>query len=404
MHIHSRLRAGERADPAARHATGDVVVGDGLVASLGSLVRGAVGPGARRAFVVLDAGAARAGHDPCPSLRAAGFEVVHASFEPGEEHKSPDAAFKLAALLAEHRFDRWDPVVAVGGGITGDVAGFAAGIYRRGVPLVQCPTTLLAMVDASIGGKTGVNLRVPAPGGGTLLTKNMLGVFHDPALVVIDLRTLATLPARELRAGLAECVKHAMLGASAPRPDAGLTDWIRTHAPTLGGINAASRTDLFAELVTRNVTLKAGVVLHDPRELAPDDAGGRALLNLGHTFGHAIETLDGLADPDGRPVKLLHGEAVGLGLIAASAAGAALGLCGAEVERWSRDVLGLVGLPTRIGGMPDNGTVRARMAHDKKARAGSLRLVVPNGIGRARVVVDPPAGAVDTGLDAIRSS
>jgi 3-dehydroquinate synthetase len=383
---------------------GDVLVGRGLLASLGAHARACVGGEACRAFIVLDRGAAA--HSPEAALRAGGFEVATHTIEPSEAGKSLATCEGVLRAFGEAGLDRWDVVVAVGGGITGDVAGFCAAVYRRGVRVIQCPTTLLAMVDASVGGKTGVNLAMGGGSGGGVgvgvgvgLAKNMVGAFHDPALVVIDPETLRTLAARLVRCGLAECIKHAMLCRCVPEADAGLLEWTAAHAAGLG----AGDVGALDELIARNVALKAGVVRADPRELAPDEAGGRALLNLGHTFGHAIETLPGLRGADGTPLTLMHGEAVGLGLVCAAEAGVRLGVCPAEVGRWVRGVLLAAGLPTRVGGLPAGDVVRARMAHDKKSRAGTLRLIVPTGPGTARVLAGVAPEVIDAALDVIRA-
>lgn len=375
---------------------GDVLVGRGLLASLGAHARACVGEGARRAFIVMDRGAAA--HSPEAALRTGGFEVATHTIEPSEAGKSLATCEGVLRAFGEAGLDRWDVVVAVGGGITGDVAGFCAAVYRRGVRVIQCPTTLLAMVDASMGGKTGVNLALAGDAGGGL-AKNMVGAFHDPTLVVIDPETLRTLPARLVRCGLAESIKHAMLCRCVPEADAGLLEWTASHAAGLGAGDAGP----LDELIARNVALKAGVVRADPRELAPDDAGGRALLNLGHTFGHAIETLPGLRDVSGGTLTLLHGEAVGLGLICAAEAGVRLGACPAEVGTWVRGVLLAAGLPTRVGGLPAGDVVRARMAHDKKSRGGTLRLIVPTGPGTARVLAGVAPEVIDAALDTIRA-
>jgi len=262
------------------------------------------------------------------------------------------------------------------------------------VPLVQCPTTLLSMADASVGGKTGVNLHVAGD-----LRKNMVGAFHQPALVVADTDVLRSLPPRELRAGFAECLKHAMLGA-AP----GFDTTVNATARVL-----ALDADAIVDVVAANIQFKASVVGSDPHELASDAEGGRALLNLGHTFAHAIETLASVGAPPEHPPPLLHGEAVGLGLIAATAAAAELGLVpGPAVER-VRSAVAACGLPTRVQGLPPDADLIGRMQHDKKTIAGRPRLVLPivqstGHIAGARVVSGVPHSAVSYGWGAVRAA
>lgn len=375
----------------------EVLVGSGLLTSLGVLARAALGDTARRIALVLDSGALACGHDPTAAMRTAGFEVSMHPIEPCEAGKSLDALAHLLRAFAEAKLERTDAVIAVGGGVTGDLAGFAAAVYRRGIPVIQCPTTLLSMVDASVGGKTGVNLTIGPPGGETLL-KNVVGAFHQPRLVAIDPAVLATLPPRHLSAGLAECIKHAMIGVTVGKAHSDLLEWSQRHLAACRALHAEMLTDLIA----RNVALKADVVSADELELANDAVGGRALLNLGHTFGHAIETLPGLSTPEGRPWSLLHGEAVALGLRAATAAAVSLGDIPASYAASIDELITLAGLPLRVRGLPGSETLLARMAHDKKARAGQLRVILPTGPGTARVVVNPSPAALVAGFDAIR--
>jgi len=323
------------------------------------------------------------------SLEVAGFDVTRYGYAPSEERKSLAEYERLLGAIAGSRHERNDPVIALGGGILGDLAGFAAATYRRGVPIVQCPTTLLSMVDASVGGKTGVNL---AAAGG--LKKNLVGAFHQPRLVLADIEALSSLPDRAFRAGLAECVKHGMIAGDWADP--GLLDWT---AASLGAILNRDASALVT-LVYRNVTLKAAVVGRDEREEAVWDLG-RAVLNLGHTFAHAIETLPGVV-PVGQNPPIQHGEAVALGLLAASRCAAHMGLCGPEVERQTRDILDRAALPT-VAGLPPVRDIAAAMAHDKKSTGGHLRVVLPTGPGRVRVVADPPEAAIASGLGAIRA-
>ncbi|GJM18720.1 MAG: 3-dehydroquinate synthase [Phycisphaeraceae bacterium] len=366
---------------------------------MGERVRAALGDGATRAFVVVDANVPGEHVNTLTgSLDRAGFGAQTTSFDPTEKVKTIATAQRVLESLAATGQDRGDPVVALGGGIVGDVAGFVAATYRRGVPVVQCPTTVLAMVDASVGGKTGVNLEVPGEGGERLL-KNMVGSFHQPVAVVADVDVLASLPDRHVRSGLAECVKHAMIAQTISGED--LMSWLETNADRVLGRDPGAMT----ELVRKSVAIKADAVASDERETAPSSVGGRALLNLGHTFGHAIETLPGIspdpADPSRAPLH--HGEAVALGLVAACACSARLGMIDAAWSDRVRALLGRLGLPVAVAGLPGNGELLARMGHDKKVRAGVLRLVLPEGDGRAQVVEDPDPSAVEAGLDAIRA-
>ncbi|HVX05505.1 MAG TPA: 3-dehydroquinate synthase [Rhodanobacteraceae bacterium] len=281
----------------------------------------------------------------------------------GEAHKNLEAVSKVLDALARLGATRDACVLALGGGVVGDIAGFAAACWMRGIDFVQFPTTLLAMVDSSVGGKTGVD----HPAG-----KNLIGAFHQPHAVIADLGTLATLPGRELRAGLAEVVKTACIG------DADFFDWLEAHADAL----LAADTEILTHAIARCCRFKAGVVERDERE-----AGERALLNFGHTFGHAIETETGYD-------ALLHGEAVAIGMVLAARLSAQLGMGNdAEAERLQA-LLERLGLPTSVppGLAPD--ALLAHMRIDKKSRAGALRLILWRGIGHAEIADHVDAGAI----------
>ncbi len=280
-----------------------------------------------------------------------------------EEHKSMQTVTRLLQMLADARHERSEPIVALGGGVAGDVAGFAAAVYHRGAPFINVPTTLLAMVDASVGGKTGVNLRVHDETGRETLAKNLAGAFHQPAAVLIDPEFLHTLPMRQIRAGLAECVKHAVLA------DAGLFEWMESNAPRILALDGKT----LAQLISANVQIKANIVMEDEREQAL--SGGRALLNLGHTFAHALEVVPEL--------DLVHGEAVGLGTIAATHAAIMLGRCEKNVLARLVQLLGTLGLPTNVEWLPAGEQLLESMRRDKKVRDGALRLVLPTRLGRA---------------------
>jgi 3-dehydroquinate synthase len=305
------------------------------------------------------------------ALRGAGYTVTAEPVEPGEENKNLHTVAGLYDVLLEAHMDRRSPIIALGGGVTGDTVGFAAATYLRGVPFVQCPTTLLAMVDASVGGKVGVNV----PQG-----KNLIGAFHQPVLVVIDPDTLRTLPAREFRCGMAECVKHGLLG------DADLFAWTEANLSRIQSLEAAA----LEELVARNVALKAGVVMRDEKE-----ENERALLNLGHTFAHAIEATRGYG-------VLHHGEAVSLGLVAAASLSSDAGLCSRAVVDRVQRLLHAIGLPLRAELPPVDELMRA-MTFDKKVQSGRLRLIVLDAVGAARIAADIDPAAVAGAWDAIRA-
>jgi 3-dehydroquinate synthase len=269
----------------------------------------------------------------------------------GETAKTSKTVEGLLDQLVEAGADRKSVIVALGGGVIGDIAGFAAAIYMRGIRYVQAPTTLLAQVDSSVGGKTGIN----HPSG-----KNLIGAFHQPSAVVSDLRTLMTLPARELSAGIAEIIKHGLLANEQ------YFEVVERGISRLRACDVAALT----EAIAGSCQIKAGVVARDEKE-----GGERALLNLGHTFGHAIESLTGYG-------TWLHGEAVGCGLCLAADLSARCGLIDhADVRRIER-VVQAAGLPTRIGGLAKSAAVAA-MRGDKKSEAGRIKFVLLERIGRA---------------------
>lgn len=369
----------------------DVVIGPGLLTRLGELLVPLL-PRPGRVTLFFDAGLAEglAVLAVGGLTGALGCEGSAIRIATSETRKTLETVEECAVALTQVRHERGDPVVALGGGILGDAIGFTAATYHRGVPWVACPTTLLAMVDAAIGGKTAVNLPTSNRPGGLL--KNMVGAFHQPLMVVADLDTLRTLPERVFRAGLAECIKHGMLSGGFGDP--GLADWTRAN------LDAALARDAgtLEELVARNVAVKAAVVAGDVRENSTDE--GRAILNLGHTFAHALEALPANL-PSGEPVN--HGEAVALGLIAAAAASAAIGLAPRAVVEQTRGLVARASLPTTAS-LPPDGTLLHLMLQDKKVRGGRLRLVLPLPGGLSQVVTDPPAAAVSAGWAAIRQS
>jgi 3-dehydroquinate synthase len=301
------------------------------------------------------------------SLVSAEYHLQTHTLAADERHKTLDTVRAMYDAMLAAGMERGSPVIALGGGVIGDVAGFAAATYMRGVPLVQVPTTLLAMVDAAIGGKTGVNL--PLPSGS--LGKNLIGAFWQPRVVVADPDTLLTLDDRELRCGLAECIKHGVIA------DRSLLSFIYDNLPAIMQREAKTLT----ELVARSAAVKVAIVQADERE-----AGLRALLNLGHTFGHVIEPLPEL--------NLKHGEAVAIGLCAAGHTAVLTGRLNLsqadEIER----VISIVGLPTRLPTPVESGPLIAAMAYDKKVAGGRVRLVLPTSDGSAELVDDAPRDAV----------
>jgi 3-dehydroquinate synthase len=291
------------------------------------------------------------------ALEKGGISVEMVVIEPGEQAKSFEGLADLSDRLLALELDRGDVIVAFGGGVVGDLTGFAAAIYKRGVDFIQIPTTLLAQVDSSVGGKTAID----TPRG-----KNLIGAFHQPRLVLADLDVLATLPPREVHAGYAEILKYGLLG------DRAFFDWLEGH--TAGVL--ALEVEPLARAVTRSVEMKAEIVAEDEKE-----QGRRALLNLGHTFAHALESETGFG------AALLHGEAVGAGCALAFRFSAALGLCDpAEASRATRAVAA-GGLPTRLAEIANTPFSADRLIHhmaqDKKAEAGRLTFVLARAIGDA---------------------
>ncbi|MGE3321113.1 MAG: 3-dehydroquinate synthase family protein [Phycisphaerales bacterium] len=337
-----------------------------------------------------------------------------------ETDKSLVTAERALTEAARIRLGRDGLVIGVGGGIVTDVAGFVAAVLKRGVRHVQCPTSLLAMVDAAVGGKTAVNLSVPAGGPGqsvsgpARLLKNAVGVFHQPARVVCDVGTLTTLPRRELRCGLAECLKHALIAGSATpgARDLKLLDWTER---ALDQVLALDQSALI-QLVARNLAIKIDVVSRDPFEHGSGIDGGRMMLNLGHTFAHVFETLPGLSWPDpaaaAGPIQLgplKHGEAVALGLLCATRVAERIKLLAPArreppLSERLHVALHRIGLPTRVSGLPDASTIVDRMLDDKKIVAGRLRLILPARGFQARIVTEPAREAVVSAIDALRDA
>ncbi len=304
-----------------------------------------------------------------PTLKASltDRQVIAVSLPDGEQEKRLESMLPVFDEMLVNGFGRDCQVVALGGGVIGDLAGFVAASYQRGVDFIQIPTTLLAMVDSSVGGKTGVN----HPRG-----KNMIGAFHQPKAVIADLTVLKTLPDRELRAGLAEVVKYALLG------DADFIDWLEANMPKA----LARDPKILADIVERCCKNKATIVAADERE-----AGERALLNLGHTFGHAIEAARGYGD-------WLHGEAIAAGMCMAASMSARLGWISAEDRDRAIALVASVGLPTEPPADISADRFREFMRRDKKNRDGALRLVLLRGLGDAVLTADYPEAALTATL------
>jgi 3-dehydroquinate synthase len=302
------------------------------------------------------------------SLRATGIATAALVLPAGEGTKGWGQLETCVEWLLDQQVERRDVVVAFGGGVIGDLVGFAAAILRRGVRFVQIPTTLLAQVDSSVGGKTGINTRQG---------KNLVGAFHQPSLVLADINVLDTLPRRDFLAGYGEVVKYGLLG------DAGFFDWLEVHGPAM----AAGDHSLRQIAVRRSVEMKAGIVSRDETE-----EGERALLNLGHTFCHALEAATGYSD------RLLHGEGVAIGCAMAFELSQRLGLCAQEAPSRVRAHLSAMGMKTDLrdipGDLPGADALLDLMAQDKKVIDGKLRFILARSIGGAFVSSDVPRDRV----------
>lgn len=382
----------------ATHAY-EVRIARGALRQVAPATRSLLGPKPTRIMIVRDTGVPDRFEDALvDDLKSEGFQTRVCAITPSESIKTLETIEWLLVEAARFGMTRVDAIVALGGGVVGDIAGFVAASYQRGIPVIQCPSTLLSMVDASVGGKTGVNLSVDGE-----VLKNMVGAFHQPTLVVADTELLDSLAPRQRRCGLAECVKHAMICRAVPDEDethAGLLGWMQSNLDAIASFDPGT----IDELVARNVALKASVVMGDERESPDAKQGGRMLLNFGHTFGHAIETLEGISpsdDPADAPLH--HGESVALGMCSACAASESLGLCDPSISAMLKNMLGSIGLPTRVRGLPDTSEILDRMGHDKKAAGGSLRVILPVGAGECSIVSDADASALRDGIDSIRS-
>jgi 3-dehydroquinate synthase len=299
------------------------------------------------------------------SLKNAGFDVVHYNLPPGERYKTLNSIQKIYDVALEHRLERSSTMVALGGGVVGDMTGFAAATWLRGINVVQVPTSLLAMVDSSVGGKTGVN----HPQG-----KNLIGAFHQPSLVLIDPEVLKTLPVAEFRAGMAEVIKYGVIW------DAELFTQLEAskHLDQLRYV----KSDLINYILTHSCQAKADVVSQDEKE-----SGLRAILNYGHTIGHAVESLTNYR-------LLKHGEAVGIGMIAAGEIAVKLGLWQkADTERQNA-LIKKAGLPTKLPAGLDIAAIIDALQLDKKVKSGKVRFVLPTQIGAVKVTDEVPTDTI----------
>lgn len=345
----------------------DILIGGGLLASVGDTLARRF-PGARAAIVTDENVAGRHAATLKQSLEGAGIPTATITIAPGERSKSFAVLQQVVDEVLAVRLERGDIVIALGGGVVGDLAGFVAGIVRRGMAFVQVPTSLLAQVDSSVGGKTGIN---------TVHGKNLVGVFQQPALVIADSDVLDTLPEREFRAGYAEVVKYGLID----RPD--FFAWLE-----------ANWRDIFSggparvEAIAVSCQAKADVVARDEFE-----AGDRALLNLGHTFGHALEAATGYDS-----ARLVHGEGVAIGMAMAHRFSSRMNLASPDDAARVEAHLAAVGLPVAVSQIPGDLPTPERMldyiAQDKKVSRGSLTFILTRGIGRSFVARDVPASEV----------
>jgi len=345
----------------------DIVIGPKLIGQAGKMIAPRLS--GRRVAIVTDTNVSAA---YLPALRTSFAEhkinVTPIVVAAGEKSKSFSVLEHIIDRILAAKLERGDSIIALGGGVIGDLAGFAAGVVHRGIGLVQIPTSLLAQVDSSVGGKTGIN---------TVYGKNLVGVFYQPTLVIADTSALDTLSLREFRAGYAEVVKYGLID----QPD--FFHWLEKNwqAVFSGGTKRI-------EAIARSCRFKAAVVERDERE-----AGERALLNLGHTFGHALETATGY-----NRKRLVHGEGVAIGMVLAHEFSARLNLASSELAERVRTHLHAVGLPTQFsdipGGLPDADTLMEYIAQDKKVACGNLTFIMTRGLGRAFIAKDVPKAEV----------
>ncbi|RMF38948.1 MAG: 3-dehydroquinate synthase [Planctomycetota bacterium] len=356
-----RVELGERWYP--------IVIGRGTLQQADSLIEQQCGQ-SRHAAVIFDANVAEVANTVGSLLENRGWTTLSIDVPAGESSKCVQQAERLWQRMLTGKVDRGSIVIAVGGGVVGDLAGFAAATFARGLQLVQVPTTLLSQVDSSVGGKTGINL----PG-----AKNIVGAFWQPRLVLIDIQTLQTLPRREYVSGLAEVVKYGMI----LWPD--FFELLESNVPEI----LEQQSDILTAIIQRSCQAKAAVVGEDERETT----GRRAILNYGHTFAHAIETLTGYG-------QFLHGEAVAIGMHIAATLACKLGRIDQSLVDRQRSLLRALGLPTSIRDIDPTAMWEA-MQHDKKVAHGQLRFILPTRLGHVELVSDVPRSLV---LSAIESS
>lgn len=332
----------------------DIVMRPNCLDQMGSMMRSF--DLTNRALVVTNPGIAEMyGERATDSLRSAGFEPAVVEVPDGEEQKSLEWAEKLYDSMLSHSMDRRSPIIALGGGVVGDLAGFAAATFLRGIPFIQAPTSLLAQVDASVGGKVAVDHR---------RGKNLIGAFHQPILVLVSLDTLDSLPERELRAGMAEVIKYGIIA------DADFFSYIEDNLDA----TLQRKSGVLAHLVSRSCEIKAQIVVEDERE-----HGRRAILNFGHTMGHAIETQTGM----------LHGEAIAVGMVYATRIAERMGMLGDNSVQRLIDLVRRTGLPSKCEGLDVSATIET-MRLDKKSVGGRLRFILPHRIGEVVIRDDVP--------------
>jgi 3-dehydroquinate synthase len=350
------------------HQSYEIAIAPGALDQLGKSISGLLG---KKALVVSNPNLFRHyGQRVTSALKLAGFEVAHCTLPAGERFKTLASVQKIYDAALENRLERSSVLVALGGGVIGDMTGFAAATWLRGISVVQVPTTLLAMVDAAIGGKTGVN----HPQG-----KNLIGAFHQPSLVLIDPHVLKTLPARELRAGMAEVIKYGVI------LDAELFE-VLEQSPRLNHLRYLSE-ELLPIILSRSCQAKAHVVSKDEKE-----SGLREILNYGHTIGHALESLTGY-----RLVN--HGEAVAIGMVASGELAVALQLWDKAAAQRQLALIEKAGLPTRLPVGLAIDVILTLLQTDKKVQAGRVRFVLPTQIGAATVTDQVPTDAIQTVLE-----
>ncbi|MDQ0420562.1 3-dehydroquinate synthase [Peteryoungia aggregata LMG 23059] len=355
----------------------DILIGPGLMARAGGEITSRI-KGRRAAIVTDENVGARYLDGLMDSLQTDGIEAVSVTLPAGEKTKSFDYLTKVCDVLLEARIERNDTVIALGGGVIGDLTGFAAGIVRRGVRFVQIPTSLLSQVDSSVGGKTGINARQG---------KNLVGIFNQPDLVLADTDVLDTLSEREFRAGYAEVAKYGLID----KPD--FFEWLENNWRDVFAGGAAR-----IEAIAVSCQAKADVVAADERE-----NGRRALLNLGHTFGHALE-----AATQYDSSRLVHGEGVSIGMVLAHRFSARMNLASPDLADRVEAHLKAVGLPTRMdqipGELPPTDVLMDAIAQDKKVKAGQLTFILTRGLGQSFVADDVPASEVQRFIEEMRPS